>query len=112
MSVDKFDVQEVANCKSMLEVKQLNKANGGKWFDKGAMRFFNSSLQRKAPYGGCIFVTSERYSRSAALQYTIRVIQADGIIRTYGDFNSFLSYDKAHRYAKWMSENIIEDLPF
>lgn len=102
----------LADVNSMLEVKQLNISSGRKFFEKGAMRFFKSRVQTIPPYGGSIFVTSEKYDWKSPRLYTVRAILLNGSIRSLSDFQEYSTYEAAHEAARNFANEIVADLPF
>lgn len=80
------------------EIKMINKANGGHFFDKGAMRFFNSRLAtsghvvREFAY----FITSERFDWHSPRFYTIRAMDINsGEVQTMGTFREYNTLKEA-----------------
>lgn len=73
--------------KSMAEVKAANAAAGHRFFSPGAMQFFRSRVE-----GGLIrgefFVTSEQQEGHRRM-FTLRRVDADGIVSQVGRFQQF-----------------------
>jgi hypothetical protein len=86
-----------AKCESIEQVKELNASKGFFFFSNDACRYFKSRVSEKL-YAGCIFVTSEQFQKEPR-RYTVRVIANDGQIYEVGDFQQFLSSEKAHQSA-------------
>jgi hypothetical protein len=97
--------EPVANCNSMLEIVQLSKCNNSHWFSPETRRFFKCRVQNKDPYNGCIFVSSEKNYRHPR-KYSVRVMLANGSVRTYGAFEQFLTYASAHAAARALATEI------
>ncbi len=72
----------------MADVRAANAKVGGHWFDRGALRFFNSKLESKL-IGGRFFVTSERMELSYPKKYTVRRAEPNGDIETVGEFQGY-----------------------
>ena len=75
----------------------------GHFFDKDAMRFFNSRI----PSGGysngkeVFFITSEKYNSDSKRAYTIRKLTIKtGSIETVGEFQQYKTSTKANKEAK------------
>lgn len=92
--------------KNMADVKAANKAIGHHFFDKDAMRFFNSRIEGEL-YGGRYFVTSEQFVDSdgvaAPRKYTIREVKEDGRIDDASEFQQFASLRAAQGEAHVMA---------
>jgi len=91
-------------CKPMKEIpmeliKAKNKAEGGHFFDKDAMRFFNSRIEvKKAKVKGrkAFFVTSERFNETYPKKYTIHMMNLDtGRTDAQGEFQKYKSREEA-----------------
>ena len=92
------------------DIKRLNSEQGGHFFDRDAMRFFNSRVLSRVmvyPYdnGELYFVTSERYEDEPR-KYTLRSICVRewdaryGRVEQVGEFQQFSSAGEAYRYAE------------
>lgn len=81
------------------EVKATNKAAGLYFFDLETVAFFNSHTLPQL-YGGCVFVTSERYSPSTPVRYTVRECLRDGHIETVGEFQAYATKEAALSAAR------------
>ena len=88
---------------NMQDLRLFNAQQGRYFFSPNTMRSFNSRTQSKDPYGGCVFVTSESSWRGTDRRYTVRVINENGGIDTWGDFRGYSRYD-AHQEAQWLGE--------
>ena len=91
------------------DIKRLNAAQGYHFFDRDAMRFFNSRVLSRVmvlPYddGMLYFVTSER-DGDKPRKYTLRSIcvregdERYGKVVTLSDFEQFDSARQAYSYA-------------
>lgn len=89
----------------MQDLRLFNAQQGRYFFSPNTMRSFNSRTQSKDPYGGCVFVTSESSWRGTDRRYTVRVINENGGIDTWGDFRGYSRYD-AHQEAQWLGEQV------
>ena len=85
---------------SMARIREANKASGGHWFERGAMRFFNTKIEG-GPYGGHYFVTSE-VGPDGRKAYSVRKADEGGKISTVGDFQSYSTKGAAVTAAKAM----------
>ena len=86
------------------ELKRLNKENGGHWFDKASMRFFNSEIESKL-YAGKFFITSERMELNDDKRYTIREVSEGYRINTVGKFQAFGNLDQAILMIKYLLDS-------
>ena len=102
--------RKYANCKTMHQVKQLNKSNGYHFFEKSTLDFFRSRLQDGAPYGGCVFVTSEQNGTRGRRGYKVRAIRENGSIESLSDFQEFDNASAAHSAAKKLAIEIKSSL--
>ena len=71
-------------------IKTKNEQAGYFFFEKGAMRFFNSRICPTVYKGdgGVFFITSEQFDHNSERKYTVRKVNADWTIRTVGEFNA------------------------
>ncbi len=91
---------------TMSQVERYNSNRNYYFFYPESKRFFNSRIQTTPPYGGRVFVTSERMNWNSQRLYSVRVIHPTGNIETVGDFQGFTSRQSAHAYAKvYAAEN-------
>lgn len=74
--------------KTISELKALNKRNGGHWFDKSTMSFFNARVESEI-IRGRYFVTSEQYDADTARKYSVRSFDAEGGVDTVGEFQAY-----------------------
>lgn len=89
--------------KSLSDVKAAHKNTGGHWFDRSAMKFFDtrieSKLMTRGSSGRQVFITSEQYhgsgGYSAPRKYTIREAMEDGSIGKVGEFQQYSTLDDA-----------------
>lgn len=80
------------SARTIAQVKAANKARGHHFFDRDAMRFFDSRIEtRGALIGDRFFVTSEQFhgsdGYSAPRMFTVREAMADGSIETVGEIH-------------------------
>ena len=54
-------MNDLSNFKTLADFKRAHKAAGGHFFDRGAMRFFESRIESGLLKGG-YFITSERFA--------------------------------------------------
>ena len=87
-----------AKCRTIREVRALNKAQGYNFFSPDTLQFFNSVVTEDV-FGGCVFVTSEKNGCFPRL-YTVRAIRANGRIETLSDFQEYESLSDALRAAQ------------
>tara|TARA_B100000287_G_scaffold319739_1_gene303564 strand:+ start:989 stop:1300 length:312 start_codon:yes stop_codon:yes gene_type:complete len=96
-----------AKCRTIKEVRALNKAQGYNFFSPDTLQFFNSIVIEDV-FGGCVFVTSEQNGYGNPRLYTIRAIQANGRIETLSDFQEFEALNQAigeaQRFASKLSK--------
>lgn len=74
---------------TMEDAIRIYKDAGGHFFDKAAMRFFNSVIETDLMDNGC-FVTSERMEENFPKRYTIRAFSED--YTTVEDVSEFQAY--------------------
>lgn len=96
--------------KTLAEFKRAHKNDGGHFFDRKTMSFFNSRIETgllRDEY----FITSEQFVSSTGIadkrKYTIR--QIDGLqVKTVSDFNTITSLSKAKEIlfasVKWIKQ--------
>lgn len=76
------------------EVKQANKEIGRHFFSRDTMNFFGSKIESEL-IGGKFFVTSEdNFNRTQRL-FTIRVVNDQGEVDTFGEFQEFATLAEA-----------------
>lgn len=80
--------------KTISEIKEANKSIGNKWFDAGAMRFFNTTIESDILHGRC-FITSEYMNEKYPKEYCIRMANDNGSIETIGQLCEYKSKDAA-----------------
>lgn len=92
---------------SMSDIRQMNAANGLNFFDRGAMRFFDSRIESSAynGVGGVFFITSEQFHGSMGIvsprKFTIRqFIPGTGAVETFGKFNDINYIEDARFMAR------------
>lgn len=74
---------------TMAQAKQAHKNFGGHFFDREAMRFFNSKVESEL-IAGRFFITSERFDDNSPKLFTIREIAPNGeILGDVGKFQEF-----------------------
>jgi len=96
----------LAQCRTVYQLRELHERNGGYFFSEGAMRSFSSRIHSDV-YGGCVFVTSEKnrsWRYNYPRLYTVRYMDGDGNTHTVGDFQGFETRSKAHTFAKNLGE--------
>ena len=76
-------------CTTMAEVKALNKANGGCWFDRASMRFFGTRIE-SGVIRGRYFITSEQ-PPTGRRSYSVRKFDDTGDVDTVGEFCEYRS---------------------
>ena len=86
----------------MQDLQLFNAQQGYYFFSPNTIRSFNSRVQSKAPYGGCVFVTSEAGYR-VSRHYRVRVMNENGSIDTWGEYTT---RNEAHREAQWLGEQV------
>lgn len=91
---------------SISDVRQINEEKGQHFFERGAMRFFNSKIETKGDLiGNKYFITSEQFDNSPR-HYSVReFIKDTGRINTISEFNEFSSKSHASEFAKCLKEN-------
>ena len=96
----------LAQCRTVYQLRELHERNGGYFFSEGAMRSFSSRIHSDV-YGGCVFVTSEKnrsWRYNYPRLYTVRYMDGDGNTHTVGDFQGFETRSKAHTFARNLGE--------
>lgn len=82
------------------EMKELNKMNGGHWFDKGAMKFFNTKIEAQ-PNIENIFITSEYMENPSDKKYSLRWFNTqENAVETLDGFQAFRTLDAAKEARK------------
>jgi hypothetical protein len=77
------------------EMKEIQKEKNLHWFDKGAMRFFNTVLETQ-PNMVNIFITSEKQEDWHKRKYTLRWFNEEtGNVETLGHFMEYTTIDAA-----------------
>ena len=76
----------MSNFKTLADFKRAHKAAGGHFFDRGAMRFFESRIESGLLRGG-YFITSEAYGDGTPRFYQVRQIDESDLrnVETIGD---------------------------
>lgn len=87
-------------------IKAANRANGGHWFDKATMEFFDTRVL-DGVIGGCLFVSSDR-APGGVRAYTIRQTEPSGDVHT-ADGTEFMGYETAVRACN-AARKLAEDL--
>lgn len=81
--------------KTLAQVKAANKAIGNYFFDRKSMRFFESKIESSLLKGE-YFITSEKVGfRSYSRRFSIRQVLPDGSVKTFGNFNGFITKEQA-----------------
>jgi hypothetical protein len=97
----------------MSEIRAANAAYATRtgrayWFERGAMKFFNTRIEG-GPYGGRLFVTSERFTNAHSTReesarhptgWSVREAHPDGRISTVGNLQDYSSKAAAVAAAK------------
>ena len=83
------------------DIRSANSVRGYHFFDKDAMRFFDSRLSEEV-YGGKYFITSERFDSRSPRLYTIRMVNDDASIDTIGEFQQYETLAKAKSAVKYL----------
>lgn len=98
----------------MFQLIRHNVYTGHHFFDNETKRLFKSRWQGLPPYGGRVFVTSEKPEPESERRYSVRVIHPDGAIETikpnppWGGFGYFATRYDAHRFAKaYAADNFV-----
>ena len=76
------------------DIRDVKSKHRGHFFDKDAMRFFNSRLVDEVfpSLGKVYFVTSEKFDYNSPRKFSVRVLNLDtGSIDTVGDFHALES---------------------
>lgn len=80
---------------NMAEAKKAHKNFGGHFFDREAMKFFNSKVESQL-IDGRFFITSERFNDESPKLFTIREIASNGeMLSDVGNFQEFNSLESA-----------------
>jgi hypothetical protein len=82
------------------QMKELNKAKGGHWFDRSAMRFFNTKIETQ-PNAENIFITSEYMENPNDKKYSLRWFNTEAHdVTTLGEFQAYRTLDSAKEARK------------
>jgi len=105
MNKDNFTIsmQELGSFNTMRQARSLHESKGLHFFSKGAKSFFSSRIS-ECIYGGCVFVTSEKFGWKHPRLYTIRYIGIDGDIHSYSGFQEYSSRNTAHYHARKLGD--------
>lgn len=79
---------------TLRQLAELNKKNGGCWFDKDAMSFFKTSFE-SGIIRGRYFITSEQGDPTWPRLFTIRSFDEEGSVETVGGFQRFKTKEEA-----------------
>lgn len=86
------------------EMENLNKSINNHWFDYGAMKFFNTTIETE-PNQYNMFITSERMDLDMPKKYSIRWFCPDTYkVHTFGEFQQFGTIDEAQRFINIISK--------
>lgn len=88
--------------KTLSEFKALNKQVGNHFFDRDAMRFFNSRIE-SGLLKGKFFITSESDMRNTTRFFNVREAKPDGSVKTAIPFNTLRSKFSAKDCIKSLS---------
>jgi hypothetical protein len=83
------------------QIKRAAYGAGSHWFDRSAMRYFNSRIgERVHPVpGGALFVSSEQFDWNSPRLYSVRSCTFEGSIDTVGEFQQYATNSAAHAAA-------------
>ncbi len=85
---------------TMAEARERYNRKGGKFFDRGTMKFWSSRIE-SGLYKNMCFITSEKNFDGTARFYTVRQFNEDfSHIFTIGEFNHIKSKAVAQAIAK------------
>lgn len=91
------------------EIVQDHRRIGGHFFDRAALRFFNSRIGSSI-YGGRFFITSEQFDRDRSPRlYTIRECR-NGRIEDLGDFQQYATGAAARAAIRRHLEKLTEEV--
>ena len=94
---------------SIEEIIQANRREGGHFFDRAALRFFNSRIGSSI-YGGRFFITSEQFDRDLSPRlYTIREC-INGRIEDLGSFQQYATGAAARAAIRKHLETLSEEV--
>jgi hypothetical protein len=85
------------------EIKRMNRAAGGHFFDPATMRGFGSRVLPHTWTGTTrtFFITSEQQDDEHPRLYTVRVFDsADGSVRTHGQWQAYDTTEQAYDAAR------------
>jgi hypothetical protein len=80
--------------RTIAELKALNKANGGCWFDAAEMRFFGTRIE-SGIIGGRYFITSEQQDDDKPRRFSVRSFDDKGNVDTVGKFHAYDTKEEA-----------------
>lgn len=106
-----FTVEYMPRYRTIADIKQSNRDAGDHFFDRAAMRFFDSRVE-SAPYkgpGGVYFITSEQFHGSAGYseprKFTIRKFNTStGDVCTAGEYNKLRTIEDARAMARQLAK--------
>lgn len=87
---------------TLAEFKTLNRSTGRHFFDRDAMKFFNSRIE-SGLIGGRFFVTSEKMDEYAPRLYTIREAMDDGSVQDANGYQRYHSLEAARLAVRLLS---------
>jgi len=87
------------------QIQSFHESKGMYFFSEDSKRFFSSRIHSDV-YGGCVFVTSEKFDWKSPRLFSVRMITESGSIKTIGGFQGFDTRSKAHTFAKNYAQNI------
>lgn len=90
---------------SVAEIKAANRAAGQHYFDKEAMRFFNSRIGRRVIAGRYFIDSTQFCARGECLprRYSVCMADARGHVQHVSEPGAFLSERAALAYARTLS---------
>jgi len=96
---------------TLATIKRESAELGSLFFDKGAVRFFNSRLIEhihEGP-GGTFFITSEQFDENTPRLYTVRKFDPSkgrGCVETVGEFQQYETSRAAHKAAGRLAQTL------
>lgn len=95
--------------KTIAEIKAANHDNDGHFFDRSAMKFFNSKIE-SGPIKGAYFITSEKYRIGDTKKYSVRYATEKGSIEEAGKFQKFHTKEDARDFIRTLPTEFITAL--
>ena len=105
----KPDKKRYVNFNHMNDLMAFNREQGLHFFSQTTTKFFGSQIETVSkPYGGCVFITSEKDNNRPRL-YTVRAMRENGRIETIGGFQRYKNLDEAIIQASMNAITITEE---